>query len=78
MIKVIILAVVFAVLAVAFDWFGARDLAHEVLNQGQNAVDVISESGDKAKEVIGNVKEAGSSTMQALDELKKAKDAAKE
>lgn len=56
----VLLVIVFAVLAVMFDWFGSRDVAQSGVEATRGAVDKIQETGD-----------AISQTIQQLNETKK-------
>lgn len=48
---------IFVVLAVMFDWFGAREGARAVLNFLEVALNALEAFGDSAQEFIQSVKE---------------------
>ncbi|KUJ74291.1 hypothetical protein AVO42_02435 [Thiomicrospira sp. XS5] len=48
----VLLVVVFAVFAVMFDWFGARDMATNGVEVAKNAVSSLQEAGDTLSHTI--------------------------
>ncbi len=53
----VLLVVVFAVLTVMFDWFGARDMATNGVEVARNAVSGLQEAGDTLSNTIEEFKE---------------------
>lgn len=54
-ITILILVILFAGLAIAFDWFNSRDYVDSFLSSAQEANQKIQQTGDEVSEVAGKV-----------------------
>jgi len=66
-ISIIIWIIVFIAAAIMFDWFGSREIAENVLDSSQTAVEKLSETGDHVQDAIEVVKD---STEPAREDIK--------
>lgn len=48
----LLLVIVFLALAVMFDWFGLRDGVHQGLDKTQQAVESLSNTGDRIQQTF--------------------------
>lgn len=54
---VLVVIVVFIVMAIMFDWFGARDMVQSGVDNAQNAVEEIQDTGDRVSEAVETFKD---------------------
>lgn len=53
----LIIVVVFAGLAIMFDWFGSRDLAQTGMDAAQSTVQKLEETGDRVNDAVDQLNE---------------------
>lgn len=56
-ISILIWLIVFIAAAIMFDWFGSREIAINLLDFSQVAVEKLSETGDHVQDAIDVVRE---------------------
>jgi len=66
-ISILIWIIILVAAAIMFDWFGSRDIAVNLLDSSQTAVEKLSETGDHVQDAIDVVSD---STEPARDEIK--------
>lgn len=66
-ISILIWLIIFIAAAIMFDWFGSREIATNLLDSSQTAVEKLSETGDHVQDAIDVVSE---STEPAREEIK--------
>lgn len=66
-ISIIIWIIIFIAAAIMFDWFGSREIAENLLDSSQTAVEKLSETGDHVQDAIEVVKD---STEPAREDIK--------
>lgn len=66
-ISILIWIIIFIAAAIMFDWFGSREIAVNLLDSSQTAVEKLSETGDHVQDAIGGVSE---STEPAREEIR--------
>jgi len=66
-ISILIWLIIFIAAAIMFDWFGSREIASNLLDSSQTAVEKLSETGDHVQDAIDVVSE---STEPAREEIK--------
>ena len=66
-ISILIWINIFIAAAIMFDWFGSREIAVNLLDSSQTAVEKLSETGDHVQDAIGVVSE---STEPAREEIR--------
>lgn len=66
-ISLLIWLILFIAAAIMFDWFGSREVASNVLDSTQVAVEKLEETGDHVQDAIDVVKD---STEPAREEIK--------
>ncbi|MEA1987993.1 MAG: hypothetical protein U9N57_02135 [Pseudomonadota bacterium] len=66
-ISILIWLIIFIAAAIMFDWFGSREIASDLLDSSQTAVEKLSETGDHVQDAIDVVSE---STEPAREEIK--------
>lgn len=57
-ISILIWLIIFIAAAIMFDWFGSREIAVNVLDSSQTAVEKLSETGDHVQDAIDVVSES--------------------
>ena len=62
-ISLIVLILVFIGVAIAFDWFGSRDIADTTLELASSLNQKIQEAGDKMQEALGKVDDIKEATQ---------------
>lgn len=65
--SMVIWLIIFIVFAIMFDWFGSREIAANLLDSGQVAVEKLEETGDHMQDAIDVVSE---STEESREEIK--------
>ncbi|WP_040726986.1 hypothetical protein [Thiomicrorhabdus sp. Kp2] len=66
-ISILIWIIIFIAAAIMFDWFGSREIAVNLLDSSQTAVEKLSETGDHVQDAIEVVSE---STEPAREEIR--------
>ncbi|WP_321325220.1 hypothetical protein [Thiomicrorhabdus sp.] len=66
-ISIIIWIIILIAAAIMFDWFGSREIAVDLLDSSQTAVEKLSETGDHVQDAIDVVKD---STEPAREDIK--------
>ena len=66
-ISILIWLIIFIAAAIMFDWFGSREVASNLLDSSQTAVEKLSETGDHVQDAIDVVSEG---TEPAREEVK--------
>jgi len=66
-ISILIWLIIFIAAAIMFDWFGSREIASNLLDSSQTAVEKLSETGDHVQDAIDVVSE---STEPAREEVR--------
>lgn len=66
-ISILIWIIIFVAAAIMFDWFGSREIAVNLLDSSQTAVEKLSETGDHVQDAIDVV---GDSTEPAREDIK--------
>ena len=56
-ISILIWLIIFIAAAIMFDWFGSREIASNLLDSSQTAVEKLSETGDHVQDAIDVVSE---------------------
>ncbi len=54
--------------AIMFDWFGSREIASNVLDSTQTAVERLEETGDQVQDAIEIVRDSSESTSEEVRE----------
>lgn len=57
-ISILIWLIIFIAAAIMFDWFGSREVASNLLDSSQTAVEKLSETGDHVQDAIDVVSES--------------------
>ncbi|WP_029406530.1 hypothetical protein [Thiomicrorhabdus sp. Milos-T2] len=67
-ISILIWTIVFIAAAIMFDWFGSRDIAENLLDSSQTAVEKLSETGDYMQDAIDVVSESSEPVREDVKE----------
>ena len=67
-ISILIWLIVFIGAAIMFDWFDSREIASNLLDSSQTAVEKLSETGDYVQDAIDVVNESTESTREEVKE----------
>ncbi len=66
----IVLMVLVLVAFILFDWFDARDHIHDALSGLQDAVDVLSDWGDRLQAALGMAQDTGASAHEVMEKAR--------
>ncbi len=67
-ISLIIWLVIFIAVAIMFDWFGSREIATNLLDSTQTAVEKLEETGNHVQDAIDVVKESTEPTTEEIED----------
>jgi len=67
-ISLLIWIIIFIAAAIMFDWFGSREIATNLLDSTQTAVEKLEETGDHVQDAIDVVKESAEPAAEEVKE----------
>ena len=67
-ISLLIWIIIFVAAAIMFDWFGSREIATNLLDSTQTAVEKLEETGDHVQDAIDVVKESAEPAAEEVKE----------
>ncbi|GAB6071475.1 hypothetical protein JCM30760_25720 [Thiomicrorhabdus hydrogeniphila] len=65
-ISILIWIIILVAAAIMFDWFGSRDIAVNLLDSSQTAVEKLSETGDHVQDAIDVVSDSTEPTREEI------------
>ncbi len=65
-ISILIWIIIFIAAAIMFDWFGSRDIAYGLLDSTQTAVEKLEETGDHVQDAIDVVSDSAEPAKEEI------------
>jgi len=65
-ISILLWLITFVAAAIMFDWFGSREIAENLLDSSQTAVEKLSETGDHVQDAIDVVSEGTEAVREEI------------